>query len=352
MTTIRVSSVTDFAALGERWRALEQRAEPSFFQSWTWYGCLAAERFPDPVLVEATEAGRTVALALFNRVRDRLGPPRLYLGQAGQPALDCPYIEQNGVLAETGREADLAACCLRAVAAEHAPVLSGIGPNMLAAARQAAALIHVTNQQDSPCIDLARIRAADRDYLAGRSANTRQQVRRSDRSYARDGAVRVERADTVPAALAMLDEMADLHQATWTARGRPGCFATPFFRRFHAALIQEALPRKEVALLRVQGDRQPIGVLYNFAFRGRMYAYQSGFAYGGTEGTRAKPGLSCHHAAIRHALALGFDCYDFLAGDDRYKRSLSDHAHAQYWVEAGPAWAPRLLLRKAWHAVW
>ena len=43
----RVSGVTDFTALGERWRDLEQRSECSFFQSWTWVGCLAAERFSD-----------------------------------------------------------------------------------------------------------------------------------------------------------------------------------------------------------------------------------------------------------------------------------------------------------------
>jgi CelD/BcsL family acetyltransferase involved in cellulose biosynthesis len=349
VTSVRVSSVSDFAALGERWRALEQRADASFFQSWTWYGCLAAERFSDPVLVEATEVGRTVALALFNRVPDRLGPPRLYLGEAGQAALDCPYIEQNGVLTERGREADLAVSCLRAVAAEHVLVLSGIGPGMLAAVRQAAALGWVKSRQESPCIDLARIRAEDADYLAERSANTRQQVRRSDRSFAHAGPVHVERAEAVPAALAMLDEMADLHQATWTARGQPGCVAKPFFRRFHAALITVALPRGEAVLLRVRADGQTIGVLYNFAFRGRMYAYQSGLAYGSAD-ARAKPGLSCHYAAIRDSLARGFDSYDFLAGDDRYKRSLSDHAHPQFWAEAGPAWAPRLLMRKAWRA--
>jgi CelD/BcsL family acetyltransferase involved in cellulose biosynthesis len=215
----------------------------------------------------------------------------------------------------------------------------------LGATRRAAALVWVKNRQDSPFVDLARLRETGSDYLAERSANTRQQIRRADRLHAQGGAISVERAETVPAALAMLDEMADLHQATWTARGQPGCFATPFFRRFHAALIAAALPRREIALLRVCGGLGTVGILYGFAFRGQVYAYQSGFAYREVE-ARAKPGLTCHHAAIRYALAAGFDRYDFLAGDDRYKRSLSDQVHPQYWLEAGPAWAPRLLLRK------
>ena len=81
---------------------------PSFFQTWTWTGCLAAERFPDPVLVEAVEDGQTVALALFNRVGRTL-----HLGESGDPALDTVYVEYNGVLTEAGREAELTEACVR-----------------------------------------------------------------------------------------------------------------------------------------------------------------------------------------------------------------------------------------------
>src|ERR1700722_9967831 len=96
VASVGVSEVTDFITLGERWRDLEQRSECSFFQSWTWVGCLGAERFSDAVLVEATEAGRTVALGLFNRVRHPVGPPTLFLMENGTAELDCPYVEQNG----------------------------------------------------------------------------------------------------------------------------------------------------------------------------------------------------------------------------------------------------------------
>jgi CelD/BcsL family acetyltransferase involved in cellulose biosynthesis len=144
----------------------------------------------------------------------------------------------------------------------------------------------------------------------------------------------------------MLDEMAVLHQAAWQARGKPGSFAQPFFSRFHHALIRMAVPRGEVALLRMSVNGTVIGILYNFVFRGRMSAYQSGFVY--RPGDRAsRPGLTCHHAAIRGAMAEGADIYDFLAGEDRYKRSLSDAEHRQTWAEAGPIWSPRLLIRRA-----
>lgn len=343
MTAVRVSPVGDFAALGTRWRDLEQRAAGSFFQSWTWVGCLAEERFPDPILVEATEDGRTVALALFNKVRRRIGPPVLYLSESGTAELDCPYVEQNGVLTEAGREDALAALCLRAAVRSHDLVLSGIGESQVAAVRRVAGLVLTERSQASPVVDLGGLRAREADYLAERSANTRQQIRRSNRHYERNGPITVKRADTVASAHEMLDAMAALHQATWTARGRPGSFARPFFRRFHRALITLAVPRGEIALLRVTCNETTVGILYNFVHSHRMLAYQSGFTYH-DQAPEAKPGLTCHCMAIQRALAQDIEVYDFLEGEDRYKLSLADGSHRQIWLRAGRLWSPRLLI--------
>ena len=345
MTIIHVTGVTDFAVLGQRWRDLERRADGSFFQSWAWTGCLAAERFPAPLLVEAIEGGRTVALALFNRVRRGIGLPRLFLGETGDAVLDCPYIEDNGVLAEAGREEALTEACLREVAKSHVLVLSGIGAGVLRAVRRAASVVWIRKQNDAPFVDLAALRRGQGDYLAARSANTRQQIKRSDRFYAAGGGLTVTRAETPAAAHAMLDAMAALHEASWLARGQPGSFATPFFARFHHALIDAAFPDGQVALMAVRNGGTVVGILYNFSFGGRVSAYQSGFNYAAA-GSHGKSGLTCHHAAIRDALDRGSDVYGFLSGDDRYKRSLADGSKSQYWVEAGPAWSPRLLSRR------
>lgn len=350
MTTVRVSGVDDFAELGARWRDLETRAAGSFFQSWTWIGCLAVERFPDPVLVEATDRGRTVALALFNRVRRRIGPSLLHLGATGRPELDCPYVEQNGVLAETGREDELTFLCLRSVASRYDLALPGICEQVLPALRRAANLVRIIRSQSSPIVDLAALRATGQDYLTTRSANTRQQIRRSDRLYQRQGPIDVEPANSIAAAHAMLDEMAALHQAAWTARGQPGSFARPFFRRFHQALITTATPRREIALLKVICNGKVIGILYNFLYRGRMLSYQSGFAYG-DHGPHAKPGLTCHSSAVAFAINQDIDIYDFLAGEDRYKRSLADASYRQVWAAAGPRWSPHLRVRIAGDAI-
>lgn len=346
-TEVSVSGVTDFAALGAKWRDLETRSTPSFFQTWTWTGCLAAERFPRPVLVEVREGQRTVALALFNR---RGGT--LYLGESGDPALDSIYVEFNGVLAEAGRESGLTVACLHAARASCAPggrmalwksrlVLGGISAATAAAAAATGHVIH-NRSLIAPSVDL---RKQNRGFLDERSTNTRQQIRRSNREYAAAGPISIDRAGSLAEAEAFLDGLVILHQTSWLARGQAGAFANPFFGRFHRALIARGLEREEIDLFRVAAGQQLVGFLYNFRYRGHSLAYQSGFDYAGAS-RHEKPGLTCHYEAIRFAQEWGAVRYDFLAGDDRYKRSLSNAAETLHWIEVNNRWSPRVLARQ------
>jgi CelD/BcsL family acetyltransferase involved in cellulose biosynthesis len=340
VTSVALRRVADFAALGKRWRELEAQADCSFFQSWTWTGCLAEERFPDPVLLEADEAGGTVALGLFNR--RRFLRETLLLGETGDAVRDAPFIEYNGLLLARQTLPHLRECL---IAARRRPVgtlrpwlprrlvLSGVEDTTLEAAR-AVGRVAIRRSAQAHWVDLGRLRASGGDFLDGLSANARYQLRRSDRAYAADGDVAVRRATTVAEAHGWLDELASLHQAAWTARGQPGAFAHPYFARFHHALIDRGMPRGEIDLLRVTAGAQVVGLLYNFRYRGRALAYQGGFDYAAA-GRHRKPGLTCHHQAIRLAAADGLDRYDLLAGDDRYKRSLADGATALHWLEVG-----------------
>lgn len=338
---ITLSPVTDFAALGERWRALEARAECSFFQTWTWTGCLAEERFPDPVVLEAREAGTTVALALFNRRRGLR--ETLLLGETGDGLHDTPFIEHNGILLASDATPDLAAECLRAARTlpigprrpfrKRRLILSGVGADTLLAARTAGS-VRLRRRSGAPVVDLGRLRRDGRNYLELLSANTRYQLRRSDRSYAAAGPAMIRRAATLPEAHAWLDALAVLHQATWKQRGALGAFGAPFFARFHHALIDRGLDRGEIDLMRISSGEHLVGFLYNFRHRDRSLAYQSGFDYAGA-GRHQKPGLTCHHLAILSCLADGLISYDFLAGEDRYKRSLADQEVPLHWIEIG-----------------
>ena len=343
MLQIALSTPDNLETLGRRWRALEAGAAASFFQSWTWVGCEAATRFPDPILIEAVRDGRTLALALCNRTRGWAGAT-LWLGESGAAAWDSVFVEHNGPLLAAAAGPDVVAAILDAALRPFGQrlVLSGVREELAAMARRRPGTLAVQPDRPSPYHNFAIPRAAGQDPMAALSANTRQQLRRSLRRYEAGGALCVTRAADVPEALGFLDRLAQLHQRTWQRRGRQGAFAVAEFHRFHRALVARALPRGEAELLHISAGGETVGYLYNFIRDGWVLAYQSGFAYP-DDAAHRKPGLTCHHLAMAAHFAAGMAGYDFLAGDARYKTSFANASRTLSWLELGPVWRPRAI---------
>jgi CelD/BcsL family acetyltransferase involved in cellulose biosynthesis len=334
-----IAPVRSFASLEADWRALDADSESSFFQTWTWVGCLAEQRYPDPFLVRAILGGRTVGLALFNRRRGRL-----YLAESGEPAMDSPFIEHNGPLLARGAGHALGPM-LRAAArlgGVRRLVLSGISPTLMA---HAPGLAVRMQSRVAPVLDLEAVRAAG-DLLATRSANTREQIRRSVRLYEKTGPLTLSRAETESDALSFLADLIHLHTDSWERRGKPGAFAGSFVREFHESLVIRALRAGQLDLQRIDAGLQTVGYLYNFRHRRHVHAYQSGLD-DRTDAKGRKPGLTCHALAIKAAVRDGMSVYDFLAGDHRYKRSLANRTDELWWAELGRWWSPIALAATA-----
>lgn len=349
MLDICLSRPPAWNALGERWRTLEAQADGSFFQSWSWVGCLVAARFPDPVLLSAELDGRPVALALLNRHRRLPVGSRLWLNESGIPALDSIHVEHNGILIARGLDGKVLAPMLARLVREAGDVmLSGIDAAHLLAARATGALIRErTHPAASPWIDLDAVRAHPGGHLGLLSANARQQIRRSMRRYEQAGALRVVRAGSLEEAGAFLAGLGTLHQHAWVRRGQPGAFANPAFVAFHTALLAAAWPRGEIDLLRVDAGGHVLGYLYNFRWRDRVANYQSGFDYEAAESAQQKPGLTCHHLATARYAGEGLAAYDLLAGESRYKTSLATGSAPLHWIELLPPRSLSGLLHRA-----
>jgi CelD/BcsL family acetyltransferase involved in cellulose biosynthesis len=353
---ISLQPVANFDRVGETWMELQERADGSFFQSWAWTGCLAEERFPRPVVLEAREGANLVAMGLFNMRAEPFGRSMLCLGESGVADLDALCIEHNGFLVGQRGAPSLLAQCLRT--AQSAPiggarphrdrtlVLSGVAADHLAAARSLPGIIRLRAVDPAPFVDLRGIRQSGRDFLASVSANMRYQLRRSKRHYASLGSLVIRRARSRIEATDFLSRLAGLHQVYWTSRGKPGAFANPAVVRFHRALIDSAFDSGAIDLLEVVAGEQILGYLYNFQHRGRVYAYQSGFDYA-LPHRHCKPGLTCHHLAIEMYLGEGGDAYHFLAGRDRYKENLANAAATLYWIAIHPTWSTAGLLAAA-----
>jgi CelD/BcsL family acetyltransferase involved in cellulose biosynthesis len=322
----------DLAELGAMWRALQARAEHAFFLDWGWIGVWLAEAPQSASILIGRAGGEVVLLGALmpSARRDVLPVPvhGLHLHDTGQDALDVITIEYNGFLVDRAWQGRAEAQAVRfMLQGQHIAGrrrdelhLKGVAGGFDTTGFGEELATTVVSRQPSWLVDLGALRADGQGYLAGLSANTRYQIRRSMRLYAERGPLIAEAARTAEEGLAYLDALKALHQRYWTRRGEPGAFGFPFFERFQRRLITECLPLGMVELLRVRAGSEDIGYLYNFVHAGRVLSYQSGFHY--EADPRLKPGLVSHTMCIERHVRDGAAFYDFLAGDARYKASL------------------------------
>jgi len=333
---VRIEPVPPADTLEPLWRGLEERAAAPFFLTWTWIGAWLRTCDSPCYLLQVSTEERCVGLALLGaavavRHRGLLQIPTLHLNASGDEDRDVVTIEYNDILADR----DVAPAVRRAwldhlLRFRRLPDgrrfdalawRGALAPDAAAALEGIACPWRVIAEAHTAFVDLAAVRVSGRPYLDHVSANTRRQIRRSMALYEeRYGPLRLDAAGDVAEALAFFHAAGALHQARWEPRGKPGAFAYPFYVRFHERLIAEGLPDGVVELVRVSAGEVPIGYLYNFLYRGRVYYYFSGFRY--EADNRLKPGLVSHALCIERHLARGMEVYDFMAGDNRYKTSL------------------------------
>lgn len=341
--TVTIETGVDRVSLERWWRDLESRSDASFFLSWTWIGTWLELAPVNPAVLMAREGERVVALALLvpgmAHRHGWLTARSLHLHATGDETWDVIAIELNGVLVDrsVAAEATLAAMThLFSAGGEweelHCPGVAPTFANGLPG-------VETETRVDSGSaeVDLAAIRASGRPYLEHLSGNTRHQVRRAKRLYEERGPLRLTVAEDTEQALRDLDRLRVLHQAYWTRKGKPGAFARPFFTQFHRRLIERHHTPGLLEVVRVSAGSVELGYLYNFIWRGRVYAYQSGFAY--EVDPKLKPGLVSHTLCVERHLGLGSVAYDFLGGDARYKTSLGQpgQRHA-YLILQRPSW--------------
>jgi len=328
------------AEAAERWTTLETTlASTALSCSWAWtetwlahYGDVVPHRF-----LLGSADGEACGIALVTEAPRRpLRPRTLHLGTAGEPPGSSVYVERNALLVAPRHRGAFATALVDQLVADGGwdrlrfDGLRAEDADALLAGRAGMTL----DEQDSPIADLT----AGGDVVDALSSSRRQRVRRALRGF---GDVEAEWAQTPAQALAILDELIELHQARWSAEGAPGAFASDRFTAFHRALVERLLPEGRVALLRVRRDEQVVGCLYGFVEDDRLLFYQSGLRR--YEDNRLKAGVVAHVAFMRACREHGLTAYDFLAPAARYKEELSTHAERLVWAElTRPGWRNRL----------
>lgn len=327
---LRVETAPDLDELGRTWQSLDRTGSHSFFVSWTWIGTwlrtLPAGATPKILIADGSTGvcGAAVLGLRTGRVGRLLPVRQVWMNSAGDAAQDCITIEHNGF---AGHDPDTLWSLLMewfAVTPVDELVVPGVA--LTSGHEVAGLLVRVERRNVGYRSSLASVGDGGVETLLSR--NARQQLRRSMRSYEKDGPLGLDVAGDVTTALDYFSRLKDLHVRSWTRRGKRHAFDTPHFEIFHHALIEAGVADGSVQLLRIAAGDRVLGYLYNFCRAGVVSSYQSGFD---DEDSALRPGYVSHALAIAHYAKAGFTCYDFLAGSNRLKETFGRERYELSW---------------------
>ena len=187
------------------------------------------------------------------------------------------------------------------------------------------------------------------------SANSRQQMRRTQRAITSTfghitltEAKHSEQRDYFSA-------LSPLHILKWGGTDEGSGFQNPYFVAHHTHLISQSPDR--VALIKVTAGSTLLGYAYYLKDERNIYFYCAGVNEE-IATNKVKPGHVLHFLAMAHFAAQGYEAYDFMAGDFRYKKSLSNEGYTMATLTlVNPSRLSRLIdkswsgIKKALHAV-
>ncbi len=152
-------------------------------------------------------------------------------------------------------------------------------------------------------------------YLATLSKSLRYDVRRLDKTLFKAGRCSVDQVKEEEIGEG-LNILFDQHKRRWKKRGLPGAFIGRA-QSFHHAWAQEAIRNGWLWLSILRLDGNPIGAIYAMRLGATCYYYQAGFD---PDHGSISPGTLLVAATIRRAIEEGVSHFDFLRGDEPYKK--------------------------------
>jgi CelD/BcsL family acetyltransferase involved in cellulose biosynthesis len=159
------------------------------------------------------------------------------------------------------------------------------------------------------------------EFLASRSRNFREQVRRRERKLGREHELNVRLCDDADRLEDDMHTLFALHDARWG--GEADTFGGPR-AAFHLDFARAALDRGWLRLWVLELDGEPAAAWYGFRYAGAEWYYQMGRD---PRRDRQSVGfvLLCH--TMRDAFDAGVSEYRLLRGDEEYKDRFATHDH-------------------------
>jgi CelD/BcsL family acetyltransferase involved in cellulose biosynthesis len=322
---------------GALWRNLEARLQSTgLTNSWTWTDCwLEAYGADIPHwFVVAAAGSEPVGIALITRGRGQARGPlpvrTVHIGTAGERPGETVRVEYNRLLVDpTARawflEELIAAPGVRAGSADVLE-LNGFAPEEIPPSVRAQIRI-----VETPCPAAVLEQTADAT-LATFDGDTRRKIRTNLHRLESDfGPLATEWVTDLERACEVMAELIERHQDRWTSAGMIGAFASARFRTFHYALLEHLLPVRRAVLVRVTAGGTLVGIFHGFVDGTVLLHYQWGLAM--FEDKRISPGFVTGYLTMAEARNRGLTELNWLAGNSRYKRDLSNTTRSLLWGE-------------------
>lgn len=322
MEIVEAGSQDSFDLLWGEWEGLVSRcSRATIYQTPEWNEAWwrAFGRGKQLRLLQVWEGGRLIGLAPLY-VSRHLGTPLRRLAFIGTGASD--YLD---VLAEEGSETEVGTAILRYLTRSAGFDLADLQQLRPQAGLRAAAECFgqrysgpwkwsVVSQEACPYVSLP---ATWEEYGARLGKKMRSNLSYYDRLLSRSfekAEVRLAEAEELPQAMRALF---DLHQRRWRARLLPGVLGGGRVQGFHCRVAEQFQRRGWLRLHLTKLDARVVAALYCFRFRERYYYYLGGFD---PELAKYSLGTALTAHAIRQAIAEGCAEFDFLRGNEPYKR--------------------------------
>jgi CelD/BcsL family acetyltransferase involved in cellulose biosynthesis len=190
-----------------------------------------------------------------------------------------------------------------------------------------AGLVTTQEQVDvAPVIDLP---STFDEYLSSLSGHDRHELRRKRRRLTETGDWNVRRADEI----GWENDLAAFFEFHRNAPGEKAGFFTAdrerFFRRLAADLFLMGLARLDVLDL----DGEPVACTFSYDFRDTLALYNSSFR---PDLAKLAPGMVLVGSLIEQSIDEGKRCFDFLRGEESYKKRFGPKLRAVYELSLGP----------------
>jgi len=332
---VKEISKSDLEAIEQYWLELEHRSNPSFFLSWKWISTWLKQlnKTHQSFLLTAIQNKTVVGLGIFverNSTRHKLlKSKQWFLHRTGDEAIDQIWIENNGFLIQGKDKVEISQAIWQYLTTQQNQVdefvinlakkaTFGTIPtrvnnfNLIQSHHDIGHSVYLNNHTNIA------------SYLAALSKNSRNQIKRSRKLLAMHGEIAFNVVFNQKSQLKLLKDAQQWHINKWANTATPSGFSNTSFVNFHQELIQSTYPSVHTFMAELTIDKELAGCLYCFVQNKIVYYYLS--CLKPIKDNRIKLGLVMHTLLIEWMIQNKDECtgYDFLAGDARYKRSLSN----------------------------